>query len=332
MGIFDNFGWDDLLSIPTGGAYSAVKQGYNLASGGGNLLDDVGGAVKDFSKVGTNNFQASPYQPGAVNWGGYEGGADAWTEIGRQGMLDAQGASGYAQGQMMGERGPQANENATLANREAEARGSDQAGAIQLAREAAMGMAPSEAAYLQQEGLNQAMANQTSTAGSARGAGAMAVAQGRAAGNTAGLMNQAYTQGSALRAQEMANARGQYGGLAGQQREQDIQRLGMGNQMSQFNANANDQYRLGMGQLGVQYGNQGLGWYQGAQNPYNNQANIDLQREKMAQDSYDNSQMVNAGVSQANADLRRKSRDEFIGMGTSLANTGGQMAFGSGGK
>lgn len=324
MSFIDDLGWDDLLSIPTMGGYSAAKGAYNAATGG-NLPDDVGGAFKDFSKVGSNQFAAQPYTPAEVNWGGYQGAAGDVADQGFAGMAGTHKDANWFQGQMKNDRGPQANENAQLSDREAESRYGDQSGAIQLAREAAMGQSPSEAAYLQQQGLNQAVAGQASAAGSARGNAAIALAQGNAAGNTAGLQNQAYTSGSALRAKEMADARGQYGGLSGQQRDQDLQRLGMGNQMGQFNANLNDQYKLGMGQLGNAAGNQELGWYQAAQNPYNQQAQSDLERQKIAADSYNQTQAVNAGVSQANADQRAQSKKDWISVASTLAGAAGGM-------
>lgn len=329
MGIFDNLGWDDLLSIPTGGTYSAVKAGYGIATGGDNMADDIGEGVKDFSKVGTNNFQAQPYQVNPTYWGGHEGAAGEWADVGMAGMAGSQANAKWAQGQMKGDRGPQAVENADLVNREASSRYGDQSGAIQLAREAAMGQAPSEAAWQQQQGLNQAMGAQSALAGSARGAAGIARAGTNAMANTAGLQQNAYMQGGQLRAKEMADARGLYGGLSGQQREQDLQRLGMGNQMSQYNAGLNDQYKLGMGQLGLGYGNQGLGWYQAGQSPYNQQQQADLARESIASQSYDSANMVNAGVSQANADLRRRSRDEMIGFASGALDTAGKGMAGS---
>lgn len=307
----------------------AAALGADALFNDGGVADDIGEGFKDFSKVGTNNFNSTPYTPGQLNYGGYEGGAADIANIGLKGMGASNRGAQWAQNEAQRNRGAQAIENQELSNREADSRFGDQSGAIQLAREAAMGQAPSEAAYLMQQGLNQGAAAQASQAGSARGASAIAQAQGNAAGNTAALQQNAYNQGAALRAQEMATGRSQYGGLSGQQREQDLQRLGMGNQMSQFNANLNDQYRMGMGGLGAQYGNQGLGWYQASQNPYNQQLNADTQREGIAAESYNQSNLANAGVSQANADLRRRSRDEWVGMGGTLLQ--GARGMGGGG-
>jgi len=317
-----SFGVDDLLSIPTGGLYSAVKQGANLT---GNPID-LGEGLKDYSNAGKNRYNATPYQPNDIYWGGREGAAGRIAGQGFSGMGGSLSNADWANQQAQRDRGAMATENPELSQRETDARYGDQAGALQLSREAAMGQSPSEAALLMQQGLNQASANQASMAGSARGSAALATAQGNAAGATAGLQNQAYLQGGALRAQEMANARGQYGQLSSQVRDQDLQRLGQGNQMSQFNAGLNDQYRLGMGQLGNQYGQQGLGWYQAAQNPYNQQAQMDLTREGMAADSYNQANMVNAGVSQANADQSANMRDRWTEMGLNLFNTGSQAA------
>lgn len=325
-----SFGWDDLLSIPTGGAYSAVKQGASLA---GVNAGDIGEGLKDYSNAGKNNFNSQPYTPNEINWGGHAGDAGNIAQRGFSGMGGSMSNADWANGQAQRDRGAMATENPELSQRETDSRYGDQAGALQLSREAAMGQAPSEAAMQMQLGLNQAAANQSSLAGSARGSAALATAQGNAAGQTAGLQNQAYLQGGALRAQEMANARGQYGQLSSQVRDQDLQRLGQGNQMSQYNAGLNDQYKLGMGQLGNQYGQQGLGWYQAAQNPYNQQAQMDLTREGMAADSYNQANAVNAGVSQANADQRGSMRDKWTEMGLNLFNTAGKAgAAGIGGS
>lgn len=320
------FGYDDLLSIPTAGAYSAAK----AATGGTSLLSKGGDAVDDFMSQGQNTFQAQPYQAAPVNWGG-EGGADAWAQGGLIGSRNASQQGNYAFGQMQGNRGPQAWENADLANREAQTRGGDQAGALQLSREAAMGMAPSEAAYQMQQGLDRGIATQQAQMGSARGAAGVAMAGANAANNTANLQNQTFMQAGQLRAQEMAQARGAYNDMSNQVRGQDQNRLGQGNQMSQFNAGANDQYKLGMGGLANQFGNQAQGWYNGAQNPYNQQGSIDNQGRAVAADSYNNAQSVNAGTAQQRADARQSRNDRYMSLLSTGIQAGGSMAGAGGG-
>lgn len=146
--------------------------------------------------------------------------------------------------------GNQAQENPYLVDRFNQA-GANQQDAMALARAAALGEAPSEAQYMMQQGLNNAVAGQQSQMASARGAAALANAQGNAAGNMAALQNQAAMQGGQLRAQEMANARGMFGGFANQYTQDQLARLGMANQMAMGNAQNANNYTMGMlGQAG----------------------------------------------------------------------------------
>ncbi len=258
-----------------------------------NNMDAQNQAEADSLASGSPNGAATPgdggdvtvtpkYLPKEVYWGGGSNPwemADKFSGMALSRMNVANGAEDWALGQAKDERGAQAWENQELSDREAMARGWDQQGALDLSREAAMGQAPSEAAFMMQQGLDQGMAGQTSLAGSARGAAGIAMAQGNAAANVANMQGQAFTEAGRLRAQEMAQARGLYGGLAGQMREQDLQRLGMGNQMSQYNASLNDQYRLGMMGSAAQYGQVGQGWYNGGMAPYNTVAGLQSQYE-----------------------------------------------------
>lgn len=299
---------------------------------GAGAIDDgasaIGGAVRDYSRVGRNNFNPPEYQVPGTQWGG-EGGADRMTNIGLQGMGGSQRNADYAYNQAYFDRGPQAQENQTLSDREASSRYGDQSGAIQLAREAAMGQAPSEAAYAMQAGLNQSNAMQTAMAGGARGAAGIATAQGNAAGNVANSNQIAFNEAGRLRAQEMANARGLYGGLSGQQREQDLNRLGQGNQMSQFNAGLNDQYRMGMLGASNQAGQVGQGWYGQAQNPYNQQGQMDAQQQQLQAQEWGNRQSLAAGISSQNADSAAGMRDRWTSFGSTAGSTAAQGAQGA---
>ena len=289
------------------------------------LTGGLGEAAKDLSNVGKNRFNATPYASEQTYFGGDPNAANNWSQMGVNQMGSAGKGSAYAQGQMQKERGPQAFEHQTLSDREAYARGYDQNGSIQLAREAAMGQAPSEAAYAMQAGLDRSQAANASQAGSARGAGAMALAGANASAAGAAMNQQAFTEAGRLRAQEMANARGLYGQLSAGQREQDLQRLGMGNQMSMGNAQMNDQYRLGMGQLGAQYSQAGQGWYNSAMDPQRAQLEADIQQQKMNSDNWNQAQALNSGVSQANADAAAQMRDRWISMAAGGAKTVGSM-------
>ncbi len=276
--------------------------------------------AKDTTSSPMNNFGIQ-----GTNWGGYEGAARDFSNIGLGRMGQNDGFQSWAQGQASTERGPQAWENQELSDNEAYTRGYDQSGAVQLAREAAMGNSPSAAAYQMQRGLDQSLASQQAQIGSARGAAGMALAGGNAAANSANLMNQTYNQAGQLRAQEMAQAMGLYGGLSGQMREQDLQRLGQGNQMAQYNAGLNDQYRLGMSGVGQQYGNLGLGYYNAAQNPYNQQMNSENQAYDRGFQGHEGSANRAVGVSKTNMEQENRDDDRtqrYVGMGVDLVGKG----------
>jgi hypothetical protein len=139
------------------------------------------------------------------------------------------------------------------------------------------------------------------------------------------MQNQAFTEGGRLRAQEMADYTNMYGNLSTQQRQQDQNRLQMGNQMSQFNASQNDNYKLGMAGAANQYGQTGLGWYNASQNPYNQQGQLDSQANAINADSYNQNEARKAGVAQANADARRSQTDRLWALGGTALGIGGSM-------
>lgn len=289
-----------------------------------DVWNTPGELMDDHMNVGKNRYKVETYTPGEMQYGGQYG-ADGIANMGFGRMNQSQAGAGYAQGQMMKDRGAQAWENQALSDQEAHSRGWDQAGSLQLAREAAMGMAPSQAGYQLQAGLDKSLAQQSAMSGGARGAGGIALASANANASGANLQNQAFTEAGRLRAQEMGEARGLYGGLAGSMRQQDQNRLQMGNQMSQFNAQQNDQWRMGMGQLANQYNQSGLGWYQAAQNPYNQQGQMDVHREQIAADSFNQAQAVKAGQAQANAQARAGQTQKLWDVGTQAADTTGKI-------
>ncbi len=232
--------------------------------------------------------------PGAAKYGRQAGGADIardewWgqqaTNDGRQAANNS--AFQWAQGQAAGGTGNQAQENAQLAGNEASGAGGHQANAQGLARAMAYGMSPSEGAYQLQAGLDSASRMQSAIGRSARGGAALATAGANQQANTANLQQNSYTQGGLLRAQEMAQGRQMYGQQLGQQREQDQARMGMANEMSQFNAQQGDKYRLGMGQAAIGLGQAGLGgqevdfnYYQQGMNPVNAQTQAQQQYQQ----------------------------------------------------
>jgi hypothetical protein len=152
-----------------------------------------------------------------------------------------------------------------------------------------------------QSGLNQASAQQQAMGRSARGGAALATAGSNMQANTANLQQNAYSQGGLLRSKDMALGRGMLGTGLGQQQAQDQQRLGMANQLNQFNADANDRFSLGMGQAGVGLGGAAnaqnqtdLAWHQGGMQSVEAQSEAEQQRQRWLSNS--RSQAVAANI------------------------------------
>lgn len=204
----------------------------------------------------------------AYEFGGYEGGAKDWSDaaLANQGRaqeyqdqyaMEGAGLIGVAR------EGGTAKESDYYSGLEGEGRDWQQ-DALGLSAEAAYGNAPSVAQEQLGYGLSRTIAEGASAAASARGAGALAMAQQNAAANTANAMQNTNQQNAILRAQEMAQARQEYAQGSQALRAADQARLQQNSQMSQFNAEANQQLGqlgLGLSQLGAQYGNQGQGYF-----------------------------------------------------------------------
>lgn len=283
-----------------GGGAGGVANSAAGAAGGavdaaGNLLSDASGH-NQFTYQGLN----APY----YYWGNSPNAAGQMTQQGLAGMGGSQAGQNWSNNMSNWamSRGPTAVENQTLSNNDAMARGYDQAGSLQLLRQAAMGQMPSAAAYQMQNGLNQAVANQYATMGGARGNAGIALAQGNAGANIANLQNQTYNQASQLRAQEMANAQGLYNQGANTLRGQDQNRLQMANQMAQFNAQENDQMAQNYANNALGYANNAQNWYTASQNPYTQSNNSDLRQLQMAYDQNNLANQLHAGVVTGNAD------------------------------
>ena len=283
-------------------------------TGGASLLlnDDVRGGVEDIFGGGMNRSKIEPYEKQQGYLGGDPGAYERMAESARAGREQAGMGGSWAMGQAA-EGGMQAQENPWLTDQESMARGYDQAGSMELMRQAAQGQAPSEAAYMLQQGLDKAANQQTAMAGGARGAAALAGAQSGAAANVANLQSNAFSQAGQLRANEMASARGAYNNAANTMRGQDQARIGQNSQMSQFNAGNTNQYRLGMGQLNNQYGQQQNQWFNSEMDPYKSQAGIDYQYADLNSRNYNDAQGLNVGKNQANADRANQNRQEIVG-------------------
>ncbi len=237
--------------------------------------------------------------PGQALYGRNPAGASAardewWNDMGKndaqQGMV--QGGMGYANTQAQTPRGPQATENAGLANNEASGAGGHQQGAIGLAGTLARGQQPSAAAMQLQSGLNQASQQQSAMAAGARGSAGLATAGANMNANRSNLQQNAYAQGGMLRSRDMTQGRGMLNSMLGQQRDQDNARIGQANEFGQANADQNDKYALGMGaaatglgEVGNAQANQDMLYYQGGMGPVDAQSEADQQRQRWLADA-----------------------------------------------
>lgn len=205
----------------------------------------------------------------------------------------SQSNSGYAQGAAQNGTGFQGGaESQGLANNEANTRNGYQNSAMGMARSLANGNMPSQGAYQLQEGLNQAQQQQRSIAAGARGSAAIANSGADSLATSSNLQQNAYTQGGILKAQDMATGRGLYGSLSSQQADQDQQRLGQGNAMSQFNAQQKDKYTTGMAGMATGYGQlnnaqeqQDQGWNDIGMHPVDAQAQMDQEHQRWLQEA-----------------------------------------------
>ena len=248
---------------------AAAKLKGNLGGGGSQIVERLieGGGTDDDARTRFDN-------PGASDWAG-EGGVAEYAERARQGAArndNAQQINSDAfrnsLANMGANRGDQSVEDPTLSGRAVSTR-EEQLRALALSRDAAMGNAPSAAAYQTSIGMGDVQSNQVANMGGARGLAGLTGAQtqgsasaGMAAGNVA-------SQGGLARSKEIGDAIGMYGSQAGTVRDQDLSRLGQNSQNAMFNVKANDDWRIGsgnlaasQGRLGVAQGTQDLAWMQ----------------------------------------------------------------------
>lgn len=194
-----------------------------------------------------------------------------------------------------------------------------------LARDAAMGLAPSVAQQQMRQGLDQAMRGQESMRASARGAGGIALADYNAAGNIAAQQQQVTNQMGILRADEMARARGEYMQGAGAMRQGDALSAQQAAAMAEFQAKQqagnraqNDQFSQGM--FGLAEGVRG------------SQLNAQGKRQGILQAGYSDAEHLKAGASAQAAGEHSDTRDFVLRVGTAVANgvNGGASAGGGG--
>jgi hypothetical protein len=274
---------------------------------------------KDDGEGPIRGWDKTFYNPGSADVGGSVGAgkdiADYFSA--GQGLNDAQqasnsGAMAASLANMKGDRGQVSPENAGLVATEAQGR-FEQGQALDIARDAAMGRAPSEAAAQTTLGMNDIMAGQAGAMGSARGLAGLGGVQnagaamgGLAAGNLA-------MQGGLGRSKEMGQALGMYGTQAGDMRAGDLGRVNQTNQNALHNQSLNDDWKIGnanlaarQGQLGVSQGQMDDAYYGASLEPAKRQFGYD--QEMKAIEAGQNSDAAGArrAASNATADRNRQ--------------------------
>ncbi len=225
--------------------------------------------------------------PGAANYGGDQGVA-YYTEKGREGGARNDVAQSQNQANMLGslqrattDRGQVAQENPFLAQREANAR-AQQLGGLDLSRQAALGQAPSEAAFQTRLGMNDLAGQRSAQMGSARGLAGLSGAQTQGAAMSGSAAGNLAATGGLARSKEMGDAIGMYGSQAGDVVGQDLQRLEQSTKNNMFGAQLNDDWRVGnmqlaanQGRLGVSQGQTDLAWMDEQMTPAEKQFEYD---------------------------------------------------------
>ncbi len=287
------------------------------------------------ARAGAHKDHGLYKMPGSADYGG-KGGVDLYRNqaLSHMGDNDPQQASNESAmaaslKNMTTDRGPQVQEDPRLAGR-ADATRRNQLDALDLNRQAAMGNAPSEAAYQTQIGMNDVMSNQAGAMGSARGLSAMGGAQGigaQAAGQSAS--NLAMSGGMA-RSKEIGDALGMYGSMAGQVRGQDFNRLGISDQNGLANVRRNDDWKIGnanllagQGKLGINQGATDLAWRGEAMKPADKQFQYD--QEIAAITAGADADAAGASIASARED-KENTRNIVNGAGTAALTAVGSMA------
>lgn len=204
---------------------------------------------------------------------------------------------------MGGNRGPQSVEDAALSGRASSSR-EQQLRALALERDAAQGKAPSAAAFQTTQGMNDIMGGRFGAVGSAHGLAGLTGAQMGSAAQAGGMANNVAIGGGMGRSKEIGDAIGMYGSNAGAMRQQDIQRLGISDQNSKFNASNDIGWKLGNANLAAQQAGLGVaqastdnGWLDQSMKPGATQFQYD--QEMAAEQAGANADTAGASIAKA---------------------------------
>ncbi len=315
------------------------KQSQDIASG------QTEGQNDDLRK----QLATQAYNPGSAEVGGGAGNGQFYHDqaLGRMHEGDAayaanEAAMGRSIANMSADRGVVSPENDALLRREGQSR-DQQAQGLDMQREAAMGGAPSAAAFQTRMAMNDNMAGQAAASGSARGLGALNGVQGvgaAGAGNSAGGIGMTGGMG---RSKEMSDAVGMYGSNSGIMRQGDITRLRDGDTNSLGNADLNNNWKLGnaglaakQGQLGVEQDKMRGNWFDAASEPAKKQAEFDqtMKGIEHGQSASEASAAVAADRAERDRNKQVGGQAAVVGLSAlgSLAGPAGTAAGGMGGS
>ena len=279
----------------------------------------TGGANDKYINPGSADYGGSPdaaafYKEAAIKGGQRNDAAQADNSAGLARSLKAAGSY----------RGPMAKENEILRGREAAGR-NEQLGMLGLSREAALGLAPSEAAGKTDVGFNDIFAARAGASGGARNLSALnSIQNGSSVGAAGGGVA---ATGGMQRSREIGDALGSYGGQTGQVRGQDLTRLGSSNQNDVFNAKLNDDWRIGNANLAASQaglsnaqGATDLGWFGEQMSPEDKQFQYD--QEMAAILAGQKGDEAGAQIAR-NRESRENTRQTVNGVGTGVLTAAG---------
>ncbi len=288
-----------------------------LIAGGLVAAAGAGGAgLAGASGLGKSNFNATSfgdskhYDPNRYEFGGRAGLGDATANRFMNMGMDAQNRAAF-----------QADYNAAdrFSNLGLEARGA-QGRLADLMADRAMGRVPSIAQMQADRQMRQAAAEQASAAAGARGPAALALAQQNAAANVAGLQSGISNSAQINAAQErMAAEQAAFGAYSGM-RGGDINAQQQAAAQAQFQAQMNAQNRAQNDAF-----TQGL--FQNELGVRQQQLQGNLGNQQMLSGSFGQTQDINSGRNQANANREM----DFLKMGLGAAQGGVGMATQGGG-
>ena len=290
--------------------------------------NDQKGELAKLPDAGGNQNYVSP---GAAEFGGGPGMGNYYKVSAENHISDNDGqqasnaaALNNSVSNMKGDRGPQSTENAVLSGREAATR-TQQGKALNLSMKAAMGGAPSAAAYNQKLSENKINSGLSGMQGQAKGLAGLGSAQ--ISGNaTAGeLAGDEAFKGGMGRSKEIGDAIGTYGAQAGQVRGQDLTRLGMNNQNSLFNTGLNNDWKVGNANLASAQANLGTGqdqmdqqWFGESMKP--GDAQFQMDQQMAAQQA--GAGLDSAAAARAKDNANRQNTEAVVGGFTQAGLTG----------